>query len=145
MHYTEVYFSPQNEFGVNPDSSNYYVINNIFWSQLQFHSKISLSCWMEKASKISHKFKKYQKFILSVQCVKPRGLCKKKQTNVFLHSIFNTYNYAFLCLYTQSRHFDNSKMVNWVNLVQKLTKIQGKMQKFKLRKILVFCLKTVIL
>ena len=22
MHYTEVYFSPQNEFGVSPDSSN---------------------------------------------------------------------------------------------------------------------------
>ena len=36
----------------------------------------------------------------------------------------NTYDYAFLCLYTQSRHFDNSKMVNGVNLVQKLTKIQ---------------------
>ena len=30
----------------------------------------------------------------------------------------------FLCLYTQSRRFDNSKMINWVNLVQKLTKIQ---------------------
>ena len=25
----------------------------------------------------------------------------------------------------QSTHFGNSKMVNWVNLVQKLTKIQG--------------------
>ena len=24
MHYTEVYFSPQNEFGVSPDSSNTY-------------------------------------------------------------------------------------------------------------------------
>ena len=24
MHYTEVYFSPQNEFGVSPDSSNIY-------------------------------------------------------------------------------------------------------------------------
>ena len=32
---------------------------------------------------------------------------------------------AFLCLCTQSRHFENSKMVNWVNLVQKLTNIQG--------------------
>ena len=64
----------------------------------------------------------------STQCcrhrMKTRGLCKKKQTNVFLHSVFNTYDYGFLCLYTQCRHFDNSKMVNWVNLVQKLTKIQ---------------------
>ena len=57
---------------------------------------------------------------------------KKNAKNVCLHSVFNTYDYAFLFLYTQSRHFDNSKMVNWVNLIQKLTKIQGKMQKFKL-------------
>ena len=55
---------------------------------------------------------------------KTRVLCKKKKwTNVFLHSVFNIYDYTFLCLYTQSRHFDNSKMVNCVNLVQKLTKI----------------------
>ena len=26
MHYTEVYFSPQNEFGVSPDSSNKHAI-----------------------------------------------------------------------------------------------------------------------
>ena len=51
----------------------------------------------------------------------------KKWTNAFLYNVFNTYVYAFLCLYTQSRHFDNSKMINWVNLVQKLTKIQGKL------------------
>ena len=30
MHYTEVYFSPQNEFGVSPDSSNIFVLFNIF-------------------------------------------------------------------------------------------------------------------
>ena len=41
------------------------------------------------------------------------------------YSVFNTYDYVFMCLYTQSRRFDNSKMVNWVNLDQKLTKIQG--------------------
>ena len=60
-----------------------------------------------------------------------RGWCKKNWKNLFLHSVFNTYDYAFLCLCTQSRHFDNSKMVNWVNLVKKLTKIQGKMRKFQ--------------
>ena len=26
MHYTEVHFSPQNEFGVSPDSSSVYII-----------------------------------------------------------------------------------------------------------------------
>ena len=55
-----------------------------------------------------------------------RGWCKKNWKNVFLYCVSNTYDYAFLCLYTQSRHFDNSKMVNWDNLVQKLTKIQEK-------------------
>ena len=52
---------------------------------------------------------------------------KKNWKNVFLHRVFNTYDNAFLCLYTQGSHFDNSKMVNWDNIVQKLTKIQGKM------------------
>ena len=56
-----------------------------------------------------------------------RGRLEKNDTKVFLYSVFNTYDYPFLCLYTQSTNFDNSKMVNWVNLVQKLTKIQGKM------------------
>ena len=37
---------------------------------------------------------------------------------------FIIYDYTFLCLHTQSTHFDNSKMVNWVNLVQNLAKIQ---------------------
>ena len=50
-----------------------------------------------------------------------RGWLKK----MFFYSVFNTHDYAFLCLYTQSRHFENSKMVNWVSLVQKMTKIQG--------------------
>ena len=27
MHYTEVYFSPQNEFGVSPDSSKNYTLS----------------------------------------------------------------------------------------------------------------------
>ena len=73
---------------------------------------------------------------------KTRVLCKKKWTNVFLHSVFNIYDYTFLCLYTQSRHFDNSKMVNWVNLVQKLTKIQGIMQNLNSWNIEVFVIKS---
>ena len=52
---------------------------------------------------------------------------KKKCTHVFVHQNFNTYDCDFLYLYAQSRHFVNSKMVNWANLVQKLTKIQGKL------------------
>ena len=55
-----------------------------------------------------------------------RGLCKKNDTHILFHSIFNTKNYAFIYMCTQRRHFGNSKMVNWVNIVQKLTKIQGK-------------------
>ena len=31
MHYTEVYFSPQNEFGVSPDSSIIYTIGLFLW------------------------------------------------------------------------------------------------------------------
>ena len=64
--------------------------------------------------------------LTTLQKMYVEGDAKKNYTNVFLHGVFITYDYAFLCLYTQSRHFDNSKMVNWVNLVQKLTKIQGK-------------------
>ena len=56
-----------------------------------------------------------------------RDLCSKNRTGIYLHSVFNTYDYVFLCLYNQSRRFENSKMVNWVNLVQKLTKVQGKL------------------
>ena len=55
----------------------------------------------------------------------PRDLCKKNCTNVLLHSISNTYDFAFIYLYTQSTHFDNSKMVKWDHIAQKLTKIQG--------------------
>ena len=54
-----------------------------------------------------------------------RVCCEKNIPNVFLYSVSNTNDYAVLCLYIQIRHFDNFKMVNWVNLVQKLTKIQG--------------------
>ena len=71
-----------------------------------------------------------------------RGWCKSNETNIFLHSVSKIYDYAFMCLHTQSTHFDNSKMVNWVNLVQKLTKIQGKILRFKLWKILVFVKKS---
>ena len=54
------------------------------------------------------------------------GYAKKNDTHILFHSIFNTKNYAFIYICTQRRHFGNSKMVNWVNIVQKLTKIQGK-------------------
>ena len=50
---------------------------------------------------------------------------QKNYTNVLLHSISNTYDFAFIYLYTQSTHIDNSKMVKWVHIAQKLTKIQG--------------------
>ena len=70
-----------------------------------------------------------------------RGWCKKNYTNVFLYIVFNTFDYTFLCFYTQSTHFDNSKMVNWVNLVQKLTKIQGIMKNLNSWNIEVFVIK----
>ena len=54
-----------------------------------------------------------------------RDLCKKNWTKVLLHSISNMYDYVFIYLCTQSAHFDNSKMVKWVYVVQKLTEIQG--------------------
>ena len=54
-----------------------------------------------------------------------RDLCKKNCTNVFLHSNSKTYDFAFIYLYAQSTHFDNSKMVKWDHIAQKLTKIQG--------------------
>ena len=54
-----------------------------------------------------------------------RDLCIKNRTNVLLHRISNTYDFAFIYLYTQSTHIDNSKMVKWVHKAQKLTKIQG--------------------
>ena len=50
---------------------------------------------------------------------------KKNCTNVLLHSISKTYDFAFIYLYAQSTHFDNSKMVKWDHIAQKLTKIQG--------------------
>ena len=55
-----------------------------------------------------------------------RGGCIEFETTINDYYSMVVYDYAFLSLYIQSRHFDNSKMVNWVNLVQKLTKIQGK-------------------
>ena len=54
------------------------------------------------------------------------GDAKKNWTNIFLHRVIDTYDYAFLCLYTQRRYFENSNMVNWTNLVQKLTKNEHK-------------------
>ena len=54
-----------------------------------------------------------------------RDLCKKNCTDVLLRSIFIKPDYALIYLHTKSTHFDNSRMVNWVNLVQKLTKKQG--------------------
>ena len=54
------------------------------------------------------------------------GYAKKTRlTFYFFHSIFNTKIYAFTYLYTQRRHFENSKMVKRVYIAQKLTKIQG--------------------
>ena len=50
---------------------------------------------------------------------------QKNWTNVLLYSISNNHDYAFIYLHTQSTHFDNSKMVKWVYVAQKLTKIQG--------------------
>ena len=55
----------------------------------------------------------------------PRGLCKKNRTHVLFHSIIINESYAITCMCTLRRHFENSKMVNWVKIVQKLTKIQG--------------------
>ena len=51
--------------------------------------------------------------------------------NVLLHSISNTMIMPFIYLYTQSAHFDNTKMAKWAYKGQKLTKIQGILQKSK--------------
>ena len=53
------------------------------------------------------------------------GCAKKNRTHILFHSIFIIKNYAFAFMYTQRRHFGNSKMANWVNIDQELTKIQG--------------------
>ena len=53
------------------------------------------------------------------------GYAKKMTLTFYFISTFNTKNSAFINMCTQRRHFENSKMVNWVNIVQKLTKIQG--------------------
>ena len=54
-----------------------------------------------------------------------KDLCKENWTKVLLHSISNMYDYVFIYLYSQSTHFDKSKMVKWVYVAQKLTKIHG--------------------
>ena len=75
--------------------------------------------WASQSHDYSTKVKTFKPWILH------RDLCKKNCTNVLLHSISNTYDFAFIYLYTQSTHIDNSKMVKWVHIAQKLTKIQG--------------------
>ena len=49
---------------------------------------------------------------------------QKNRTHILFHTIFINESYAFTCICTQKRHFGNSKMVNWVNIDQKLTKLQ---------------------
>ena len=56
-----------------------------------------------------------------------RDWLQKKYTNILLHSTFNTKNYAKSYTNIKTTHFENSKMVKWVNIIQKLRKIQGKM------------------
>ena len=54
------------------------------------------------------------------------GYAKKLDSHfISFIAFFYTKNYAFTYLYTQRRHFENSKMVKQVYLAQKLTKIQG--------------------
>ena len=57
--------------------------------------------------------------------VNVEGYAKKMTLTFYFIGTFNTKNSAFINMCTQRRHFENSKMVNWVNIVQKLTKIQG--------------------
>ena len=51
----------------------------------------------------------------------------KKSRQMFFYIVFLILKIMLFCvyIYTQSRQFDHSKMINWANLVQKLTKIQG--------------------
>ena len=53
------------------------------------------------------------------------GCAKKTEHTFYFIASFFYINYAFTCMCTQRQNFGNSKMVNWVNIVQKLTKIQG--------------------
>ena len=50
---------------------------------------------------------------------------KTAQMYYIIVRISKTYDFAFIYLYAQSTHFDNSKMVKWDHIAQKLTKIQG--------------------
>ena len=52
-----------------------------------------------------------------------RGCCKIFLTHILHHTISYNKNYAFTSMYTQSWHFENSKMVKWVYITQKLTKM----------------------
>ena len=59
--------------------------------------------------------------------VSTRGCCKIILTHILIHCISDTKKYAFANIHTQRGHFENYKMVKWVHMSQKLTKIQGKM------------------
>ena len=67
-----------------------------------------------------------QSEVRGVGACQNRDCCIIFYTHVVFPCGFIINDYDFVCLYNQSTYFDNSKMVNWVNLVQKLTKIQGK-------------------
>ena len=83
----------------------------------------------QEQTSILHKFDDSVKFFMRkhITSLVFRDLCIKNRTNVLLHRISNTYDFAFIYLCTQSRLFDNSKMVKWVYIAQKLTKIEQKM------------------
>ena len=81
--------------------------------------------YCQKAGSIQHSDMKLPKSFFKVGVLNTRGCCKSFLTHVLLHSIFNTMILLLNNLYTQSTHFDNSKMVKWALIGQKLTKIQG--------------------
>ena len=90
-----------------------------------FVENLAISSKKEKS--IPHRQGSYQCctlnfFKIKMQC---RGWVKSNETNVLLHSISNTMIMLFINLYTQSTYFDNSKMVKWAYIGQKLAKMQG--------------------